>query len=51
MELISSILFIYLFIFRLRGRVGEREGEKHLRVVDSRAPHHWGPGPQPRHVP
>ena len=43
--------FIYLFIFRERGREGEREGEKHLCVVASYTPHTWGPGPQPRHVP
>ena len=29
--------FIYLFIFRERGREGEREGEKHQCVVASRA--------------
>ena len=28
----------YLFIFRGRGRDGEREGKKHQCVVDSRAP-------------
>ena len=28
----------YLFIFRERGREGEREGEKHQRVVASQAP-------------
>ena len=28
----------YLFIFRDRGREGEREGEKQQRVVASRAP-------------
>ena len=45
----------YLFIFRERGREGEREGEKHWCVRDtsigclSNAPS-WGPGPQPRHV-
>ena len=30
--------FIYLFIFRERGRGGEREGEKRQCVVDSCAP-------------
>ena len=30
--------FIYLFIFRERGREGEREGEKHQGVVDSSTP-------------
>ena len=29
-------LFIYLFIFRERGREGRREGEKHQYVVASR---------------
>ena len=44
-----------LFIFRQWGREGEREGEKHQCVVASHLPAppltHWGPGPQPRHVP
>ena len=40
----------YLFIFRQRGREGEREGEKHQCVVASLAPLS-GTGPQPRHVP
>ena len=30
--------FIYLFIFRRRGREGEREGVKHQCVVASHAP-------------
>ena len=36
----SFLLFLrfYLFIFRERGREGEREGEKHQCVVASRAP-------------
>ena len=47
--------FIYLF-FRERGKEGESEGDKHPCVREalincfSLAPH-WGPGPQPRHVP
>ena len=40
-----------LFIFRERGREGERAGEKHQRVVASHTPPYWGPGPQPRLVP
>ena len=46
----------HLFIFRERGREGEKEGEKHwcLRETSicclSNIPK-WGPGPQPRHVP
>ena len=40
-----------LFIFRERGREGEREGEKHQYVVPSQAPPHWGPDLQPKHVP
>ena len=43
-----NILFFlrfYLFIFRQKGR----EGEKHQCVVASHAPPHWGP--QPTHVP
>ena len=36
-----SILTFYLFIFRERGRKGEREGEKHQCVVASCAP--WCP--------
>ena len=39
-----------LFIFRKRGRKGEREGEKHQWMVASRAPPTGGPGPQPRYV-
>ena len=42
--------FIYLFIFRERGREGEREGETSMCGCLSCAPH-WGPGPQPGHVP
>ena len=34
----SNFLRFYLFIFRKRGREGEREGEKHQRVVASCAP-------------
>ena len=46
----------YYFIFGERGRVGEREEEKHRCARDtwigclSCAPY-WGPGLQPRHVP
>ena len=32
------LLRLYLFIFRERGKEGEREGEKHQCVVASRAP-------------
>ena len=35
---ILLITFIYLFIYRQRGREGEREGEKHQYVVASQAP-------------
>ena len=51
------ILRFYLFIFRERGREGERKGEKNQCVVASHAPHTGdlahNPGmcPQPRHVP
>ena len=41
----------YLFIFRERVKEGEREGEKYQCVVVSCTSHHWGPGPQSRHVP
>ena len=42
----------YLFIFRKKGREGEREGKKHQCVVaSSTPPAEWGPGPQPRFVP
>ena len=34
----SFFLRLYLFIFRERGRVGERKGEKHQCVVASHAP-------------
>ena len=41
--------FIYLFLERRRE--GEREGEKHPCVVNSRTHPHWGCVLQPRHVP
>ena len=41
----------YLFIFRERGREGEREGEKYQCVVASPVSPYWEPGLQPRHVP
>ena len=41
----------YLFIFREKGREGEREGEKHQCVVASQVPPTGEPGLQPRHVP
>ena len=41
----------YLFIFRERGREGEREGEKHQCVVASRTTPTGGHGLQPRPVP
>ena len=44
-------LRFYLFIFRQKGKDGEREGEKYQRVVTSHAPPNWGPGSQSRHVP
>ena len=50
-SLYFSFLRLYLFIFRQKGREGEREGEKHLCVVASHTPPYWGPGLQPRHVP
>ena len=39
-SLVPNVLLLrfYLFIFRERGREGEREGEKHQCVVASRAP-------------
>ena len=40
----------YLFVFREKGREGEREREERPRAVASHVPHHQGPGPQPRHV-
>ena len=45
------IFFKILFIFRERGREGERKGEKHQCVVASCAPLTWDLAPQPRHVP
>ena len=47
----KNILFIYLFIFRQRGREGERKGEKHPCVVASRTPHTGEPGLQSKDVP
>ena len=41
----------YVFIFRERGREGEREGEKHQCVFASPTAPNQGPGPQPRQVP
>ena len=49
--LINFFKRFYLFIFRERGREGEREGEKHQCVVASHVAPTEGPGPQPRHVP
>ena len=53
-----KLFFFFLrflkFIFRGKGREGEREGEKHQCVVAFSTPPtgaHWGPGPQARHVP
>ena len=43
--------FLKRFIYRQRGREGEKEVEKHQCVVASRAAPYWGPVPQPRHVP
>ena len=37
--------FIYLFIFREKGREGEREGEKHGSVASPMYPD-WCPNPQ-----
>ena len=51
-QVFSTIFFFSFlkFIFRERGREGEREGEKHQCVGRLlRAPHR-GPGLQPRHV-
>ena len=47
---ISLFLRFYLFIFREKGREGEREGEKHQCVVASHAAPTGDQGPQPRHV-
>ena len=46
----------YLFIFRERGREGERNREKHLCVTEPSIDcllliSYLGPGPQPKHVP
>ena len=58
-EYVNQVSFLNLFfkfIFRERGREGEREGEKHQCARDisigclSHTPY-WGSGPQPRHVP
>ena len=52
MPLFVTFINFTLFIFRERGREGEREREKYHCVVGclSRAPY-WGPGLQPRLVP
>ena len=45
---------LYLFVFRERGREGEREGEKHLcarEILVLFYALNQGPGSQPRHVP
>ena len=42
-------LFIYLFLDR--GERSEKERERKVNVWLSLACPHWGPGPQPRHVP
>ena len=41
----------YLFIFRQRGREGEREGEEHQHCGCLSHTPHLGPGLQLRHVP
>ena len=41
----------YLFIYRQRGREGEREGKKRQYLVASCMPRMGEAGPQPRHVP
>ena len=41
---------LYLFIFRQKGKEGERGKETSMCGCLSHAPS-WGSGPQPRHVP
>ena len=52
---VNIFLRFYLFIFRKRGREGEKEGEKHWCVRKTvrclSYAHKRGPGLQPRHVP
>ena len=50
--LTNKYLYFYFFkfdlcIFRQRGRVGEREEEKHQCVVASHVAPHWGLGTWP----
>ena len=49
---VTACFFKILSIYSLRERKGRRkkEGETSMCGCLSRAPH-WGPGPQPRHVP
>ena len=42
-------IFIYLFLERREGR--EKEMERNISVWLPLTHPHWGPGPQPRHVP
>ena len=46
---VNSIFYKILFIFRERGREGEREEETSISCL-LHTPN-WGPGLQPRHVP
>ena len=47
----NELKIFYLFILiRLRGKGGEREGEKHQCAVASFMPPYWGPGLQPKPV-
>ena len=41
----------FIYLFRERGREGEREGEKHQCVVAFHMAPHWGPGLQLKHMP
>ena len=52
--MLLTLLFkrFYLFIFQREGKGGrKRERETSMCGCLSHAPPHWGPGPQPRHVP
>ena len=52
-HVVTNFFFLrfYLFIFRERDREGERERQKHQMCGCLSSTPHWGPGPQPRHVP
>ena len=44
-------LFLKIYLFLERGEQREKEWERNINVWLSLTRSHWGPGPQPKHVP